>query len=89
MRYSPAARPNNLIGSTAAPTTTGAEPLLTPPAVTRSARAAVVLVDRWHALRNDLRLTIQHHMIAAPAIALTVGFIAGRILNAAFARRDS
>jgi len=60
--------------------------LLAPPPKTRTSRAAAAFNDRWNALRNDLRLTVEHHMIAAPAVALAAGVLTGRILNAVFSR---
>lgn len=56
------------------------------PPTTRTGRAATVVGDRWNALQNDLRLMVEDHMIATPIIALAAGFLAGRILHAAFSR---
>ena len=54
--------------------------------VTRTGRAATVVGDRWNALRNDLRLMVEDHMVVTPIVALAGGFLAGRILHAAFSR---
>jgi len=60
--------------------------MLPAPPMTRTGRAARVVGDRWNALRNDLRLTVEDHMVATPIVALAAGFLAGRILHAAFGR---
>ncbi len=60
--------------------------LLPAPPTTRSGRAAAALRDRWNTLRNDVRLIVEDHMIAAPVIGLTAGFFAGRLLNPALGR---
>jgi hypothetical protein len=60
--------------------------LLPAPPTTRSGRAAAALRDRWNTLRNDVRLIVEDHMIAAPVIGLAAGFLAGRLLNAALGR---
>jgi hypothetical protein len=54
--------------------------------MTRTGRAAAVVGDKWNALRNDLRLMVEDHMVATPIVALAAGFLAGRILHAAFSR---
>ena len=64
----------------------GGQLLLPAPPTTRSGRAAIALRDRWNTLRNDMRLIVEDHMIAAPLIGLAAGFLAGRLLNAAMSR---
>ena len=60
--------------------------LLPAPPAGRRGRAAIALADRWNRLRNDLRLTVEDHLVAAPLIALAGGLLAGCILRAAFLR---
>jgi hypothetical protein len=60
--------------------------LLPAPPMTRIGRAATVVGDRWNGLRNDLRLMAEDHMVATPIVGLAAGFLAGRILHAAFSR---
>ena len=75
-------------GDIALKTPTNGQLLLPAPPATRSSRAATILHDRWNALRNDLRLVVEDHMVAAPIITLAAGFIAGRLLNAALTRHS-
>lgn len=85
MESTPATRPIATRGEIAVEHSEG-QLLLPAPPTTRSGRAATELRDRWNALRNDVRLIVEDHMIAAPIIGLVAGFLAGRLLNAALTR---
>ena len=62
----------------------GRQLLLPAPPATRIGRAVTAVGDRWNALRNDVRLMVEDHMVATPIIGLAAGFLAGRILHAVF-----
>ena len=58
------------------------KPLMLPaPPATRSGRAARAVLDSWNRLRNDTRLLVEDHMITAPLVTLTAGFLAGCLLR--------